>query len=73
MPRREGAARRQAGHLFLLLLAGALLPIAACTPTVQVQAPKEPITINLNIKLDADVRLRIEEKAKEDVETKPIF
>ena len=34
---------------------------------------KEPITINLNIKLDADVRLRIEEKAKEDVQTQPIF
>ena len=29
--------------------------------------------INLNIKLDADVRLRVEEKAKQDVETKPIF
>lgn len=52
-----------------------VLPLAlgACTPTVQVAAPKEPITINLNIKLDADVRLRVEEKAKEDVENKPIF
>ena len=49
------------------------LVLGACTPTVQVAAPKEPITINLNIKLDADVRLRVEEKAKEDVETKPIF
>lgn len=49
------------------------LALAACTPTVEVVAPKEPITINLNIKLDADVRLQIEEKAKEDVGTKPIF
>lgn len=58
-----------------LALAGGALPVAlaACTPTVQVAAPKEPITINLNIKLDADVRLHIEEKAKEDVGTKPIF
>ena len=47
--------------------------MAACTPTVQVEAPKEPITINLNIKLDADVRLKVEEKAKEDVSSKPIF
>ena len=46
---------------------------AGCTPTVEVAAPKEPITINLNIKLDADVRLQIEEKAKTDVETKSIF
>jgi hypothetical protein len=51
-----------------------LLPLlAACEPTVRVEAPKEPITINLNIKLDADVRLRVEEKAKEDVSSKPIF
>ena len=47
--------------------------LMACEPTVRVEAPKEPITINLNIKLDADVRLRVEEKAKEDVSSKSIF
>ena len=53
--------------------AGALQTLGACTPTVKVEAPSEPITINLNIKLDADVRLRVEENAKQDVSTKPIF
>ena len=47
--------------------------LAGCQPTVRVEAPKEPITINLNIKLDADVRLRVEEKAKQDVKSNPIF
>lgn len=56
-----------------LRLLPAALVAAACTPRVEVVAPREPITINLNIKLDADVRLHIEEKAKEDVETKSIF
>jgi hypothetical protein len=66
--------RREAGSCAALLAAVVLsLACTACTPTVQVQAPREPITINLNIKLDADVRLRIEEKAKEDVQTQPIF
>ena len=50
-----------------------ILILAACTPTVRVEAPREPITINLNIKLDADVRLRIGEKAEDDVRTNPIF
>ncbi len=59
--------------LMLAALATVLGLLAACTPTVQVEAPKEPITINLNIKLDADVRLRVEEKAKQDVGSKPIF
>ena len=52
-----------------LLLFG--LSLAACQPTVQVEAPKEPITINLNINLDADVRLRIEEQAEENIENNP--
>lgn len=66
---------RQAHSLYrrYALVIGVAAIMAACTPTVQVEAPKEPITINLNIKLDADVRLKIEEKAKEDVSSKPIF
>lgn len=55
------------------IIALALLTAGACTPTVRVEAPKDPITINLNVKLDADVRVRVEEKAKEDVSSKPIF
>jgi len=54
----------------LLALCAALL---ACSPTVKVEAPKEPITINLNIKLDADVRVKLEQQAKEDVASNPIF
>jgi hypothetical protein len=47
--------------------------ISACTPKVQVEAPREPITINLNVKLDADVRLRLIEEANDDVDSNPIF
>lgn len=47
------------------------LAVAACQPTVKVEPPKEPITINLNIKLDADVRVRLEEEAKEDIAANP--
>lgn len=54
-----------------LIVSGFLL--SACTPTVKVETPKEPITINLNVKLDAEVRLKLEEKAEEDVENNPIF
>ena len=49
----------------------ALLLLGACQPTVKVEAPEKPITINLNIKLEADVRLKIEEKAKEDITKNP--
>ncbi len=45
--------------------------LAACQPTVKVEAPKEPITINLNIKLDAEIRVKLEERAKEDIGANP--
>lgn len=45
----------------------ALGAIAACSPTVKMEAPEKPITVNLNIKLDADVRVRLEEQAREDI------
>ncbi|SDW27282.1 YnbE family lipoprotein [Nitrosomonas communis] len=47
------------------------LLITACTPTVKVEAPQEPITINLNVKLDADIRVQLEEEAKKDIEANP--
>ena len=33
---------------------------AACSPTVKVEAPDKPIEINLNIKIEQEVRVRIE-------------
>ena len=35
---------------------------------MQLEAPEKPITVNLNIKLDADVRVRLEERARDDIE-----
>ncbi|MBO6826234.1 MAG: YnbE family lipoprotein [Sneathiella sp.] len=49
-------------------VAGLMVVVQACSPTVKVEAPSEPITINLNIKLDAEVKLKIEEQAKDDIE-----
>jgi hypothetical protein len=60
---------RLAVPLSAVVLTGGL--ILACQPSVRVEAPKEPITINLNIKLDAEVRLKIEEQAKEDIQANP--
>lgn len=45
--------------------------LSGCSPTIKVVAPSEPITINLNIKLDADVRLKLEKTAHSDIEKNP--
>ena len=34
--------------------------LVGCTPTVQVVAPKEPIEINLNIKIQHEIRIQVD-------------
>lgn len=53
------------------VLAASLLALAGCQPSVQMKAPEEPITINLNVKLDAEVRVKLEQKAEEDIQKNP--
>ncbi len=48
----------------LILVMGAFL--MSCTPTVKVEAPDKPITINLNIKIEHEIRVKVD-KELEDV------
>ncbi len=56
-------------HLFspvftVSVLAAGLFLINGCTPTarVEVAAPEKPITINLNVKIDHEVRVKVEKE-----------
>lgn len=40
--------------------------LAACTPTVQVAPPEKPITINLNVKIEHEIMVKVD-KELEDV------
>lgn len=42
------------------LAAIGLLLITGCSPTVKVEAPDKPITINLNVKIEHEVRVRVD-------------
>ena len=46
---------------YLLLPVLALGLVAGCTPKVQVEAPSEPVTINLNVKIEHEIRVKVEE------------
>ncbi len=37
-----------------------LVFIAACTPTIRVQAPDKPIEINLNVKIEHEIRIKVD-------------
>lgn len=34
--------------------------IAGCSPTVKVEAPEKPIEINLNVKIEHEIRLQVD-------------
>jgi len=36
------------------------LPLVACEPRVKVEAPDKPIVINLNVKIEHEVRVKVE-------------
>ena len=54
---------------FLAALAAAYL-LAACTPTAKVEVPKEPITINLNVKIEHEIRVKVEKELEDLFEKK---
>lgn len=51
--------------------AGALLLLVACSPTIKVEAPDKPIEINLNVKIDQEVRVVVDEKLDQAVQQNP--
>jgi hypothetical protein len=57
---REVDPMRQLVGLALLLAA-----LGACTPTVEVKAPEEPITINLNVKIEHEIRVKVDKELDE--------
>jgi len=44
----------------LILLS--LLTAVGCSPTVQVAPPDKPITINLNVKIQHEIRVKVEKE-----------
>ena len=40
----------------------ALLGLGACTPTVQVAMPSEPININLNVKIEHEIYIKVDKQ-----------
>ncbi len=57
------------GAGFILVVLAAAYLLAACTPVVRVDVPDKPITINLNVKIEHEIRVKVE-KDLEGVFTK---
>ena len=53
----------------LLLAVGPLLQ--GCNPTVKVEAPDKPIVINLNVKIEQEVRVKVDKDVESLVNSNP--
>ena len=42
-----------------------LFVLGACAPKVQIVAPEKPIVINLNVKIDQEVRVRLDKDVED--------
>ncbi|GHA29871.1 YnbE family lipoprotein [Oceanisphaera arctica] len=49
--------RKRTAMIGLLLQS---LLLSACTPRVEVVVPDKPITVNLNVKVDHEIRIRVD-------------
>jgi hypothetical protein len=45
--------------------------VAACNPTVKVEAPDKPIVINLNVKIEQEVRIKVDKDVDNLVSSNP--
>ncbi|TNE31698.1 MAG: YnbE family lipoprotein [Alphaproteobacteria bacterium] len=47
-------------YLWHMMAGFAIVILTACSPTVKVEAPDKPIEINMNIKIEQEVRIKVE-------------
>ena len=45
-----------------VVIVGLLVVTGGCTPRVEVAAPDKPITINLNVKIDHQIRVQVDKE-----------
>ena len=66
---------RPVGSSLVKVLMVSVLPLAivACTPTVQMAAPKEPITVNLNVKIQHEIYVKVDKDVDDLFSEKGLF
>jgi hypothetical protein len=66
------ALHRWPGKLWVTVcVAIAAAALSACQPTVRVEAPDKPIVINLNIKIEQEVRVKVDKEVEDLLKKQP--
>jgi citrate lyase gamma subunit len=54
--------------VLIAFMAGSM---AACTPTVKIEPSDKPIRIDLNVKIDQEIRVRLDKEIEEVISNNP--
>lgn len=46
------------------------LMLTGCTPRIEVAAPKEPITINMNVKIEHEIHIKVDKDVENLLKTR---
>lgn len=66
--------KRKHGPKLAILMAISTMPllsVAACSPTIKVEAPDRPIEINLNIRIEQEVRIKLDQEVTDLFQDNP--
>ncbi len=64
---------RPSAPAIIVSLALAAWLLAACTPTVKVEAPDKPIEINMNVNIKHEILVKVEREVEEMFENEELF
>ncbi|ABV37306.1 conserved hypothetical protein [Shewanella sediminis HAW-EB3] len=51
----------------------ALLALTGCTPTVKIEPPDKPIVINLNVKIEHEIKIKVDKDLDELLTNDELF
>ncbi|GGB72695.1 YnbE family lipoprotein [Shewanella inventionis] len=51
----------------------AAFALSACTPTVKIDPPDKPIVINLNVKIEHEIKIKVDKELDSLIENDELF
>ena len=53
---------RKGQSIYSIALLTSVFFLTACSPKIAIEAPKEPITINLNVKIEHEILIKVDKQ-----------
>ena len=50
-----------------------LSSLSGCTPTVKIEPPDKPIVINLNVKIEHEIKIKVDKELDNLIENEQLF